>query len=54
MNDARILVVEDDAEMRQLLVDELESAGCSVLGAADAAEALVLLRARRSTRLSPT
>ena len=43
MNDACILVVEDDAEMRQLLVDELELAGCSVLGAADATEALALL-----------
>lgn len=43
MSGKRILVVEDDVEMRRLLEDELESAGYSVMTAASGGEALALL-----------
>lgn len=40
----RILVVEDDAEMRGLLADVLSDEGYAVEGALNGAEALILLR----------
>ena len=40
LNGRRILVVEDDAMIRFMLVDELEHQGCRVAEAADGAEAL--------------
>jgi DNA-binding NtrC family response regulator len=40
----RILVVEDDAEMRALLADVLSDEGYAVEGAPNGAEALILLR----------
>ncbi len=43
MRDERILVVEDDADMRQMLEDELAAHGFRVTGATDAAAALALL-----------
>ena len=43
MSAERILVVEDDAEMRQMLEDELRAVGFTVSGAEGAAEALALL-----------
>jgi len=43
VSDERVLVVEDDADMRQLLEDELQAAGFVVTGAPDAASALALL-----------
>ena len=39
----RALIVEDDAELREALADTLELAGCRVLAAAGAPEALALL-----------
>jgi len=44
---ARILVVDDDAEMRALLVDVLRGDGCEVVEAKDGTEAVLALRARK-------
>ena len=40
MSDERVLVVEDDAAMREMLVEELQAAGWQAHGAAGGAEAL--------------
>ena len=40
-----ILVVDDDEAMRTLLVDALEEKGCRVIGSANAADALNVLKA---------
>jgi DNA-binding NtrC family response regulator len=42
---SRVLVVEDDAEMRALLLDELRNDGHEVAEAQDGAEAVLALRA---------
>jgi CheY-like chemotaxis protein len=41
---ARILVVDDDPDIRALVVRRTQAAGHQVLGAADAAEALAVVR----------
>lgn len=41
----RVLVVDDEAFVRYTVADELEHAGCSVVEAADGAEALDVLAA---------
>ncbi|MBI3455416.1 MAG: response regulator [Candidatus Rokubacteria bacterium] len=43
---AKVLVVDDDAEMRALLLDELRQEGYEVAEAGDGAEAVVALRSR--------
>jgi DNA-binding NtrC family response regulator len=43
MSANHVLIVEDDAEMRQMLEDELGSSGFEVSSAADASQALALL-----------
>jgi DNA-binding NtrC family response regulator len=40
----RVLVVDDDAEMRALLVEELRREGCEVTEAQDGAEAILAIR----------
>jgi len=42
----RVLVVDDDAEMRALLVDELRHEGYEVAEAGDGAEAVLAVRSR--------
>jgi CheY-like chemotaxis protein len=49
-----VVVVEDDADARDLLIDSFENAGYRVLPAASAGEALRLLRARPSFDLLAT
>jgi DNA-binding NtrC family response regulator len=43
---SRVLVVDDDAEMRALLLDVLEKEGYEVAEASDGAQAVLALRAR--------
>lgn len=45
-HEGEILLVEDDREIRELLVDALEDAGYSVVAAEDGLDALEQLRAR--------
>jgi CheY-like chemotaxis protein len=45
-SEGEILLVEDDREIRELLVDALEDAGYSVVAAEDGLDALEQLRAR--------
>jgi two-component system response regulator (stage 0 sporulation protein F) len=42
----RVLVVDDDAEMRALLIDELRQEGYEVFDASDGAEAILACRSR--------
>ena len=42
---ATIIVIEDDADLRQLLVEELEDAGHEVLEAGNGAEGLAVIKA---------
>jgi DNA-binding NtrC family response regulator len=44
MNPARVLVVEDDDAMRELLADELQAAGYEVVAAGNGAQALARLQ----------
>lgn len=46
MSTPRILVVDDDPEMRALLLDELRNEGFEVVEAADGAEAVLAVRGR--------
>jgi CheY-like chemotaxis protein len=46
MSEGEILLVEDDREIRELLVDALEDAGYSVMAAEDGLDALERLRSR--------
>ncbi len=52
----RILVVEDEATIRELVVETLEGLGYNVVAAANAAEAMDVLRRRAEpwTCCSPT
>lgn len=43
MSETRVLIVEDDADLREALTDTLRAAGITAQGAADAADALRLL-----------
>ena len=49
---AHVLVVDDEAGVRDLLGDALRVAGYSVSAAADGMSALTALRDRKSTRLN--
>ena len=42
-----VLVVDDDADVRESLSDLVELGGCLAIGAADGAEALSIIKARR-------
>ena len=42
---ATIIVIEDDADLRQLLLEELEDAGHRVLGASNGVEGLAAIKA---------
>jgi two-component system, chemotaxis family, chemotaxis protein CheY len=46
----RVLVVDDDAEIRQIVKDVLEEAGCEVALAREGREALNILRAAGAPR----
>jgi two-component system, response regulator PdtaR len=46
-----VLVVEDDAQIREIVKDELEDAGYTVVVASDADAAIALLEGRRDIHL---
>jgi CheY-like chemotaxis protein len=54
LNGARVLVVDDDEDTRQLLKRVLESHGATVMTAASAAEALEMIAASPLQRASKT
>jgi two-component system, OmpR family, response regulator CpxR len=44
MNRCKLLVVEDDIDIRESMIEVLEENGCEVVGAADGLQALVYLK----------
>jgi CheY-like chemotaxis protein len=47
MNPRKVLIVEDDPEIRDLLIEILEANGCEAVGAGNGAQALSYLRHAR-------